>query len=40
MLEGTRPHTAQPLGWAIMGIGLLLLMVGSIWLVRAMKVEV
>lgn len=35
-----RPMFTEPLGWVILGIGLLLLVVGSIWLVRAMKVEV
>lgn len=35
-----RPMFTEPLGWAILGVGLLLLVVGSIWLVRAMKVEV
>lgn len=35
-----RPMFTEPLGWAILGTGLLLLVVGSIWLVRAMKVEV
>lgn len=35
-----RPMFTEPLGWAILGFGLLLLLVGSIWLVRAMKVEV
>lgn len=35
-----RPMFTEPLGWVIMGSGLLLLLVGSIWLVRAMKVEV
>ncbi len=35
-----RPMFTEPLGWLIIGIGLLLLVVGSLWLVRAMKVEV
>jgi tight adherence protein B len=35
-----RPMFTEPLGWIIIGIGLLLLVVGSLWLVRAMKVEV
>ncbi len=35
-----RPLFTEPLGWLIVGIGLLMLLVGSIWLVRAMKVEV
>ncbi|MBN1193701.1 MAG: VWA domain-containing protein [Coriobacteriia bacterium] len=34
------PLFTEPLGWMIVGVGLLMLAVGSIWLVRAMKVEV
>lgn len=35
-----RPMFTEPLGWLIIGTGLLLLLVGSLWLIRAMKVEV
>ncbi|PKQ30114.1 MAG: hypothetical protein CVT60_01875 [Actinobacteria bacterium HGW-Actinobacteria-10] len=35
-----RPLIEEPLGWLILAFGLLLLLVGSIWLVRALKVEV
>ncbi|MRS12806.1 MAG: VWA domain-containing protein [Actinobacteria bacterium] len=34
------PLFTEPMGWMILGLGLTLLMVGSIWLVRAMRVEV
>lgn len=35
-----RPLVTEPLGWMILATGLLLLLVGSVWLVRALKVEV
>jgi tight adherence protein B len=35
-----RPMFTEPLGWMILGSGLLLLVIGSLWLVRAMRVEV
>ncbi|MHB9002904.1 MAG: VWA domain-containing protein [Coriobacteriia bacterium] len=35
-----RPLVTDPLGWMILATGLLLLLVGSVWLVRALKVEV
>jgi len=35
-----RPMFTEPLGWLILAGGLLLLLIGSIWLVRAMQVEV
>lgn len=35
-----RPLITEPLGWLILATGLLLLLVGSIWLMRALKVEV
>ena len=38
--EYLKPLVSEPLGWLLLGVGFVLLVVGALWLRKAVKVEV
>ena len=38
--EYLKPLVTDPLGWLMIGVGVVLLVVGALWMTKAVKVEV